>query len=66
MITIKELTEKLKKYPEDMEVVFDTHSSEFRYASCLEARVQKVGFCEEPDSKALAKYDVVVLSEHPV
>lgn len=63
-MTVKELKQKLEKYPENMDVFMDERISDFRYGLLNSVSVTKINFMEEPDGKVLSKDDVIVLSEY--
>ena len=63
-MTVKELKQKLEKYPENMDVFMDERISDFRYGLLNSISVTKINFMEEPDGKVLSKDDVIVLSEY--
>ena len=62
-MTVKELIEKLKTHPEDMDVFVAERKTDFAYGMVNSVGVKEIDFMEEPWSEPLAKDKVVVLDE---
>lgn len=62
-MTVKQLREELSKYPDNMDVFMAERKTEFTYGLVNSARMDRISFSEEPDSKPLATEEVVVLDE---
>jgi len=62
-MTVEILIETLKSFPPDMEVFMDMRTTEFKYGMIESVKPREINFSEDPDSKALAKDIVIVLSE---
>lgn len=62
-MNIKELKEKIKDLPDHMEVTIQQENDEFPLSLAQEAKVIKASFSEEPGGKALAKEDVLLITD---
>ena len=62
-MTIKELREKIKDLPDNMDVFVDERLTEFRYGLVNTAEVKEINFMEEPDGEVLSRDKVLVLTE---
>lgn len=62
-MTVKELKQRLEKFPEHMEVFMDERSTEFRYGLLNSVSCREIDFVEEPGDEPLATDTVVILSE---
>ena len=62
-MTVKELKQKLEKYPDNMEVFIDERLTEFKYGLLNSVRSKKIDFVEEPEGEVLANEEVVILCE---
>lgn len=62
-MNIKELKEKIKDLPDNMEVFIDERLTEFRYGLVNTVEVKGIDFMEEPDGEVLARHRSLVLSE---
>tara|TARA_R110000822_G_scaffold123489_2_gene257876 strand:+ start:1242 stop:1433 length:192 start_codon:yes stop_codon:yes gene_type:complete len=62
-MTKKELIEKLKQYPDNMEVFMDERITDFTYGLLNSVTEKEINFMEEPGGKVLSRDKVIILSE---
>ena len=62
-MNVKELKQKLEKYPENMEVFMAERKTEFGFGLLNSVRCDEISFMEDPDGKALATDTVIILDE---
>ena len=62
-MSVKELKEKLSKYPDSMLVFVAERKTEFAYGLVNSVTTRCINFSEDPDSDPMANDDVVVLDE---
>ncbi len=60
---IKELKEKIKDLPDNMDVFIKQENTEFGFSNVEKAEVITAGFSEEPGGKVLAKDKVFILTD---
>lgn len=60
---VRELKERLSQYPDHLEVFMAELTTEFAYGLVNGVRTRELNFMEDPDSKVLARAQVVVISE---
>lgn len=63
IMTAKELIEKLKQYPDNMEVFMDERITDFTYGLLNSVAEKEINFMEEPGGPILSRDKVIVLSE---
>ena len=62
-MTVKELKEKLNKYPDNMDVFVAERKTEFSFGLVNSTREEVIDFKEEPNSETLSSMAVVVIDE---
>lgn len=63
-MTVKQLKEKLSKYPENMEVFMAERKTDFTYGLVNSVRRDEINFKEDPfDEEVLARDTVIILDE---
>ena len=62
-MTVKELKERLKNCPDNMEIFMDERCTEFTYGLLNSVVVKEINFKEEPDGETMSSDIVLVLSE---
>lgn len=63
-MTVKELKEKLNKFPDNMEVFMAERKTEFTYGLLNSVKKDEINFKENPyDEEVLARDTVVILDE---
>jgi hypothetical protein len=60
---IKELKEKIKNLPDNMDVFVAERKTEFAYGLINSAIVKKINLVEDPDGEVLAQENVFILDE---
>lgn len=60
-MTVKQLKVELEKYPDNMDVFLGERLTDFKYGLLESVRKEKISFSEDPDSKSLAKDEVIIL-----
>ena len=60
---VKDLIEKLKQYPDNMEVFMDERITDFTYGLLNSVTEKEINFMEEPGGTILSRDKVIVLSE---
>jgi hypothetical protein len=62
-MTVGELRQQLEQYPDTMQVFMAERKTEFSYGLLNSVSKRKINFSEDPDSKPLAKEEVLILDE---
>lgn len=62
-MTNKELQEKLKQYPDNMEIFLSDRVTDFDYGLLEFVEKKTINFSEEPGGKVLSTDEVIVLGE---
>lgn len=67
-MTVKDLIEKLKEYPKDMDVLLVAEDDDFSYAPLEDLSVKSVTWsegpgCQPPKGEEWPEYDCLILSE---
>lgn len=62
-MNIKELKQKIKNLPDNMEVFVTERKTEFKYGLVNSAKVRKINFIDDLHGEVLAKDNVLVLDE---
>jgi hypothetical protein len=62
-MTVIQLMEKLKHYPENMDVFMAPRKTEFTYGLVNSITHEDIDFMEEPGGKVLSSDEVVILDE---
>jgi hypothetical protein len=62
-MTVKELKEKLNKFPDNTDVFVDERYTEFTYGIVNSVHMMEIDLVEEPGGDSLAQQDVVIISE---
>lgn len=62
-MNIKQLKEKIKDLPDNMDVFLDERQTDFTYGLANTGEVRNVDFMEEPEGEVLNSYECFVLSE---
>ena len=60
---IKELKEKIKNLPDNMDVFVAERKTEFAYGLINSSIVKKINLVEDPDGEVLAQENVFILDE---
>ena len=62
-MTVKELIQQLKNYPDNMDVFIAERKTEFAYGLLNSAYAKEINFSEEPDGEVMSRDRVLVLDE---
>ena len=62
-MTVKQLIQKLKHYPENMDVFMAPRKTEFTFGLLNSVQCKEIDFMEEPDGKVMASGEVIILNE---
>lgn len=62
-MNIKQLKEKIKDLPDNMDVFLDQRLTDFTFGMANSGEVKKIDFMEDPEGEVLNSYECFVLSE---
>lgn len=62
-MTVKQLKEKLKHHPDNMDVFMAERKTEFAYGLLNSVKTKRIGFSEDPDGEIEATELCLILDE---
>lgn len=62
-MTVREIKERLNKFPDNMDVFISARKSEFAYGLANSVYMKKINFVDEPKGEVAAREMVVIIDE---
>lgn len=62
-MTVRQLKQRLKHYPDDLEIYVPERSTDFAYGMIEHVESKEINFMEEPGGEIIGRQKVLVLSE---